>query len=280
MQEKILQQYMAHLNVHTIEVNHRMVHEGWHEFEKKIQWNKLYFFESGEGLIVIDGFKYAPKPGQCLFIPEGSIQSLYITSPKRYVKYWCHFHANIGTTPLGRLLDFPLLINVQEKEHFTQLFDLLVKYYNSDDHFAPLRTNGLLMELLHHHLTVNAKNLVALSKESGSVKMNTLLTYMQDNLNKKMQIHDFATLMNLHPNYLIRLFKNTFGSSPMDYFNQLKIEKAKEMLEVTQDPINIIADKLAFSSPYYFSKVFKSHTSFTPKDYRQSHHNRQKGFND
>lgn len=270
MNEKILQQYMAHLNVHAVEVNHRMVHEGWHEVDRKVQWNKLYFFEAGEGLIVLDGVKYSPQPGQCLFIPEGAIQSLYITSPKRYVKYWCHFHGNIGTRPIGHLLDFPRLLNVTNIEAFTDCFERLVQSYNSDDSFAPLKTNSLLLALVHQHLAHNAKGLVTLNLESGSVKINTLLTFMEDNLDKKMQIHDFASLMNLHPNYLIRLFKTTFGSSPMDYFNQMKINKAKELLEITDDPINIIADKLAFSSPYYFSNVFKSHTSFTPKDYRRS----------
>ncbi len=55
---------------------------------------------------------------------------------------------------------------------------------------------------------------------------------MEQNLHRKLQMDDFADVMNLNPNYLIRLFKTTFGTSPMDYFNRMRIEKSQRIVKI------------------------------------------------
>lgn len=271
MDHNALQHYMAHLKVTIFDANYKQVHDGWYEDKRKVAWNKLYFIESGQGLITINDKKYSPQPGQVLFIPEGSIQSLQLISPKSYVKHWCHFHANVGASPIGDLLDFPLLLQVQDVDRFRDLFSQLVDQYHSKNGFGPLLANSLLMALLHHHFTYNAKGQIQINHQTETTKVNALLTYMQDNIHRKLPLEEMAATLNLHPNYLIRLFKSTFGTSPVDYFNRLKITRATELLTATDRPINMIADNLGYGSPYYFSSVFKKQTGYTPKAYRQQY---------
>ncbi|QUI24681.1 helix-turn-helix transcriptional regulator [Vallitalea pronyensis] len=269
MDDKIIRQYMAHLKVDLLQSHYGKVLETWNENNEKLGYNKLYFIDKGEGLVTINHKKYMPRPGEILFIPEGSIQSLAIISPKRYVKHWCHFNGYIGTVPISQFLSFPLLKKVNDIPYVEDLFTKMSGYSNDQQAFSPIRANSLLLELLHYYFSDICKNEVNLARQVASTKINTLLTFMEQNLHRKLQTEDFAEVMNLNPNYLIRLFKTTFGTSPMNYFNRMRIEKAKELLKLDVDSISSISDKLGFNTPYYFSYVFKKHTGYSPKDYRR-----------
>ena len=56
--------------------------------------------------------------------------------------------------------------------------------------------------------------------------------------------------------------------SPINYFNQLKIQKACQLLDFTDKKAKEIAFELAFNDPYYFSKVFTKYMHMSPKEYR------------
>jgi len=68
--------------------------------------------------------------------------------------------------------------------------------------------------------------------------------------------------------YFRKLFKEVTGLSPIMYFNRMRIEYAKTLLQ--QDStlsIKEIAASAGFPDPYYFSRVFKKITGFSPSDY-------------
>jgi AraC-like DNA-binding protein len=65
-----------------------------------------------------------------------------------------------------------------------------------------------------------------------------------------------------------KVFKESTGISPGQYFIQLKIQKAKELLGNSQHAIKEVAYILKFESPFYFSKLFKQKTGFTPLQFR------------
>ncbi|WP_165953120.1 AraC family transcriptional regulator [Pedobacter changchengzhani] len=66
-----------------------------------------------------------------------------------------------------------------------------------------------------------------------------------------------------------KVFKENTGISPGQYFIQLKTQKAKELLVNQQYSIKEIAYILKFESPFYFSKLFKQKTLFTPLQFRK-----------
>ena len=52
-----------------------------------------------------------------------------------------------------------------------------------------------------------------------------------------------------------------------EYVNQMKINKAKELLIKENHKVYEVSDKLGFESAFYFSKVFKKITGYSPKEY-------------
>ena len=68
--------------------------------------------------------------------------------------------------------------------------------------------------------------------------------------------------------YLSRLFKESFGINFVDYLNQYRIEKAKELLLSTGKPIKEVASTTGFNSQQNFIRVFKKHTGTTPGQFK------------
>ncbi|RKX40274.1 MAG: AraC family transcriptional regulator, partial [Verrucomicrobia bacterium] len=67
-----------------------------------------------------------------------------------------------------------------------------------------------------------------------------------------------------------KLFKYRTSQSPMACFLQLKIRKACELLDQTDQSVKAIAEGLGYDDPYYFSRLFKKIQGCSPTHYRDS----------
>lgn len=79
-----------------------------------------------------------------------------------------------------------------------------------------------------------------------------------------------ADSLNLSPNYLSRLMKTLTGQSTKQFIIEKVVELAKEKLSTTDLSMNEIAYALGFEHPQSFNKLFKSKTSLSPSQFRQS----------
>lgn len=76
--------------------------------------------------------------------------------------------------------------------------------------------------------------------------------------------------LNVSPNYLSSLLKVLTGQSTQQHIQNKLIDKAKEKLSTTDLSVSEIAYELGFKYPQSFSKLFKTKTSFSPLEFRQS----------
>lgn len=69
-------------------------------------------------------------------------------------------------------------------------------------------------------------------------------------------------------NYIINIFKKEFGVTPIQYINNLKINNAKYLLEVTSDTLESISLKSGFNDYSHFYKLFYKETGLSPSKWR------------
>lgn len=91
-----------------------------------------------------------------------------------------------------------------------------------------------------------------------------------DNYNKQIDFNQISKQLGVSPNHLIKLFKQHGGLTPMQYIIKIRITKAVELLEHTDERIIEIAHSTGFRSLSNFYKSFKEHTNHTPNEYRKS----------
>ncbi len=113
------------------------------------------------------------------------------------------------------------------------------------------------------------KEMTALDKVSVYSKPVVLcLDYIYDHLHEPIRVEDLAARTGLNRSYLSTLFKKETGSSVSAYILSKRIEAAKNMLKFSAYSFAEISAILAFSSQSHFIRVFKAHTGYTPRAYR------------
>jgi two-component system, response regulator YesN len=94
--------------------------------------------------------------------------------------------------------------------------------------------------------------------------------YIQNNLGDDLSLNSLADLVFFNPKYLSRLFKQVTGSNLLDYINEKKLAKAKELLQQSHVKVHEISKAVGYTSGPYFTKFFKKGASMTPQEYRDS----------
>ncbi len=97
-----------------------------------------------------------------------------------------------------------------------------------------------------------------------------VIQYVEQHYAKDIGLVYVANLVNMNTSYFSSLFKKKTGLSFVTYLHQVRIERAKELL---QDPINKvyeIAKQVGFQNEKYFMKVFKTVVGKTPSEYKQN----------
>jgi AraC-like DNA-binding protein len=76
-----------------------------------------------------------------------------------------------------------------------------------------------------------------------------------------------ARQANMSTSYFRRLFKKIFTLTPMQYLQDIRIGKVKELLLTERLSVSEVSEMVGFSSLYYFDYVFKKKTGITPTEY-------------
>ena len=66
------------------------------------------------------------------------------------------------------------------------------------------------------------------------------------------------------------MFKKETGQTFINYLNNYKIEKSKNLLENTNMTLLDISLEVGFNNQSYYSTIFKKYTNMTPQEYRET----------
>jgi AraC-like DNA-binding protein len=94
--------------------------------------------------------------------------------------------------------------------------------------------------------------------------------YIDTNLEKPLLNRDLAHLCQMNEDYFIRRFKECVGQPPGSYIREQRVKQAAQGLLFTENSLEQIATATGFGSRFYFAKVFKDATGFSPAAYRKT----------
>ena len=139
------------------------------------------------------------------------------------------------------------------KSHLNQLISsrqiLFDKYFNS------INTSVL------------SENTTSLDKEF----MTSVLSYINENIgDEKLNVEYLAGELLLSRSKLYRKIKALTGSTANEFIRTVRLERAKQIIEVSEDTISEVCYQVGFSSPSYFTKCFKDKYGFLPTEIRDN----------
>ena len=223
--------------------------------------------------IEIDGKAYIGKPGDLYLIPEGVKHSFRLTKKQKLKKYWFHFSLfPVDLKGAFERFEAPFCVKVEDVEKITQCFKDVEKFAEDRSFASKAMLHSRIFELLSVYFEQAEKKGVTFRvNEDAMPSLSFVAQYMNDNMQKNITLEELAILANLHPNYLIRSFKNQFGETPLKYLNNLRLEKIVSLLCGTDLSFREIMKMTGFSEPAYFSGFFKQKTGYSPREYRKYH---------
>ena len=96
--------------------------------------------------------------------------------------------------------------------------------------------------------------------------MRKAIAYIRLNYHSDININKVAEEVGISERYLRNLFSQYLNLSPLDYLNQIRINKAVELLRNTEMSIKEVCFQCGFQSPQYFSRIFKQQMGVSPRD--------------
>lgn len=114
------------------------------------------------------------------------------------------------------------------------------------------------------------KKFIRLKIENSDEVTLKIINYIEENYFTDFSLDELAEKLNYSKEYLCRSFKKNTSWTIVYYFNYIKIIYALELLKNMETSIEIISEKLNFSSTQYFSKVFKKMVGLSPNEFRKS----------
>lgn len=182
------------------------------------------------------------------------------------VSYYVHFSGYECEKILGDLgLSKKRVIKLGEGSKTEILFEKLIMEYRLKKPFFEENCNGILISLFSH--IARSEKGISDNPKADSI-IGRICEKMQKNYKESLSVSDYAKLAGLSTGGFIHLFTKSVGISPKQYMLEIKLKKAKELLENTDLPIWQIGELLGFPDSNYFSRIFKKHMSHPPKYYR------------
>lgn len=130
-----------------------------------------------------------------------------------------------------------------------------------------------LQQLLIHIIRRNtlpqmsSSDFQSLTKQKNNSQYQQIIQFLKEHIREHISIDMICRDNLISRSHLQKLFHERNNCGIMDYFFQMKISLAKELIRENQMNFTQISDYLGYSSIHYFSRQFKKHTGMSPTEY-------------
>lgn len=193
-------------------------------------------------------------------------------SPKRntgWNEYWLEFNGMIAKHFQDKkFLDpFNPIIHVGFNEELIDNFKKAINLIINDEIASQYLLSGIIFQILIQINTTKKIRIFEDKKDIESrIKQAKLCIY--EKMDTQVCLEKIASDLEIGYSLFRMEFKRYTGFSPVQYQIELRIRKAKNLLETTNQSIKMIAYHLGFDSANYFSRLFKKKVGMPPLEFR------------
>lgn len=163
----------------------------------------------------------------------------------------------LGVTPENPIIHISL---------YNELNSIVEKIYTLSKELT-LSSKVSITSLIYEFFSVLVQNSVNIKRNDPIKSALKIIDY---NYSSQISVEQIAESLTLNTAYFSRIFTKQVGISPKQYLLNKKIERAKELLKMTDASIGEIANSVGYEDQLYFSRIFKKHVGISPNEYRKS----------
>ena len=256
--------------------NHYLLIIGVHLHANPVTWkgdpighigarDAFFYVHKGECYVRIEDSSFIIKSGELAFLPKDKMR-IYSTISSDFVMYEYNFEYHFNGDYWANVLKVgngDYSVPVDDPQQVINLFERALRNELNADIMYDIISYASLSELI--------KQYVSKRREFNSKykPFKNVVKYIEDNISKKFTIDELAEIACMQPSYFIKLFKESFGITPIVYINKMKMYKAMTILASSDCSLEKAGEKVGIADSSYFSKLFKRYCYTTPAEYRK-----------
>ncbi|MFA7566076.1 MAG: AraC family transcriptional regulator [Alkalispirochaeta sp.] len=130
-----------------------------------------------------------------------------------------------------------------------------------------VRLGAIVLQLLAH---IHSIETTSHTDVGDSELVQTVRMIMQEQIDTGIEIPEIARTAGVAYTHLLEVFRKYTGLTPYQYFLQMRILRAKELLQDPNISVKEVAAMMQFENQYYFSRLFKKKTGMAPSEWKRS----------
>ena len=199
----------------------------------------------------------------------------------------------LGPNLTANLFETEELIALEHPEIIPFLYQGAINFNFSDEQFSYIlklvqqmhqinsmrnmgwreRSRGCLLDLIGYAMETYAteinRQLNTQSNQSTQTEsFKRVIQFIDKNMSSNLTLESVAHSTFLSPNYISQLLKQKTGLAFVGWLTMKRMEKAQELLLMTDNRISEIANEVGFEDEGYFTRRFKQKFNFSPSEFR------------
>jgi len=231
----------------------------------------FFLVQDGEGKLEYVGKSYFLHAGDCVFIDCRRPYS-HSTEEKLWTLQWCHFSGPSMASIYEKYLERggqPAFSPAEAtREALAETWKQLMTVAESTDYMRDMLINQHLSALM---TALMSESWHPETKRPAPRRASVLeiKEYLDGHYAERLTLDELAERFYMNKFYLTHTFKEQIGQTISAYLQAVRITRAKQMLRFSAESMESIANACGFSTPAYFSRVFREVEGIAPSVYRE-----------
>lgn len=239
--------------------------------------HRIVAFVQSEGKLHLEGHSIHVDKGVCLLLAPDAKAEIELSGKSDYLDavYVISFDAyRLGeqqpANEIGLKLPYETKIDVTSMSRFVDLLEQMAEVASTDQshqEVEKLKQQIRLQELL----VMLMDNVTASTSASdATLAVEHTVAYMAQHYREEITVEQLSRMSGVARWQYSALFQSLTGKKPLDYLTELRMNRAKELLLLTDDPLREISRRVGYKDEYYFARRFRHTMGLTPKQYART----------
>jgi AraC family transcriptional regulator len=214
-------------------------------------------------------------PGAVSFVPANcgrqlrmrDVQAEWATVSLRPDLLNAAFYGSDG----DRTVEVPIFTNVRDS-FVSGLVSEVARLFATNGRLDPVYCEVMATALAHY--LARRYGEASLATHCGHLRLpawrvRRITEYVESHLDGGIRVADLARTADLSVGHFHRALRATLGTTPLEFINHRRIERARQLLATEGTPITELGMRVGLSSPNHFARLFRRLTGVTPSEYRK-----------
>lgn len=263
-----------HASIKVLDIRREMLKFGEELRSYRLPASGFLYTTRGSAQVRLDGLEYETNRFHVLHGGKGMCLDIYLTEDE--FEYYLIFYKAVISLPCRQEIlsliekTSPFHIQYGFAPHYPislfNIVEMMDQEWQVSNTLERFHVNSLFSQFVYEIFQ-------QLQKQGIHMKQPDLvaqaLRYIHEHYMEPITLDQLAQILNYSAKNLSKVFKKQTGYSLIDYVIQVRINKAKELLNQTDATIQEISESIGYTDRLYFTRIFKKYSGVSPGSFKE-----------